>query len=173
MNAREVAYAGIFIAFMAVSAQISVSLGPVPLTFQVFAVLLTGLLLGPRLGLLSVLSYDIAGAVGLPVFAGFSGGITHLYGPTGGYLLAFPIAAFLAGYITEKSRESVLGMAIGSLAGITVIYLLGWLRLGLFMGGDFEKAFQLGVLLFVPLDILKAAIAVGIAKTVRRMIEVG
>ncbi|WP_367883377.1 biotin transporter BioY [Thermococcus peptonophilus] len=86
MNAREVAYAGIFIAFMAVSAQISVSLGPVPLTFQVFAVLLTGLLLGPRLGLLSVLSYDIAGgAVGLPVFAGFSGGgITHLYGPTGG-----------------------------------------------------------------------------------------
>ncbi len=65
-------------------------------------------------------------------------------------------------------------MAIGSLAGITVIYLLGWLRLGLFMGGDFEKAFQLGVLLFVPpLDILKAAIAVGIAKTVRRMIEVG
>lgn len=105
MNAREVAYAGIFIALIAVSAQISVNIGPVPLTFQVFAVLLTGLLLGPRLGFLSVLSYDIAGAIGLPVFAGFTGGIAHLYGPTGGYLLAFPIAAFMAGLSKERAER--------------------------------------------------------------------
>jgi biotin transport system substrate-specific component len=172
MNAREVAYAGLFAALTAVGAQIAVPIGPVPFTLQVLLVLLSGLILGSRLGLISQLVYLAAGAIGFPVFAEFSGGIAHLYGPTGGYLLAFPIAAFVAGYFTEKSRESIWGMTLGSLAGVAVIYLLGWLRLGLFFGGDFGKAFELGVLPFVPVDVLKAAIAVGIAKTVRRMIEV-
>lgn len=165
MKAREVAYAGIFVAFIAVSAQISVSIGPVPLTFQVFAVLLTGLLFGPRLGFLSVLSYDIAGAIGLPVFAGFTGGIAHLYGPTGGYLLAFPIAAFIAGLAKEKGRKAKL---IASLVAITVIYALGWLRLGLYFGGNFGKAFELGVAPFLIPDIIKALIAVEISEAVER-----
>ncbi|BAD84937.1 biotin biosynthesis protein BioY [Thermococcus kodakarensis KOD1] len=168
MNAREVAYAGIFIALIAVSAQISVNIGPVPLTFQVFAVLLTGLLLGPRLGFLSVLSYDIAGAIGLPVFAGFTGGIAHLYGPTGGYLLAFPIAAFMAGLSKGKGGKAKL---VASLVAIALIYVLGWLRLGLYFGGNFGKAFELGVAPFVIPDLIKALIAVEISEVVERRLE--
>ncbi|ASJ07432.1 biotin transporter BioY [Thermococcus pacificus] len=172
MNARDVAFAGLFAALTAVGAQIAVPIGPVPFTLQVLLVLLSGLVLGSRLGLVSQLVYLVAGAVGFPVFAEFSGGFAHIYGPTGGYLLAFPIAAFLAGYITEKTGESVWGMTAGSLFGVVVIYALGWLRLCLFMAGDFGKAFKLGVLPFVPFDVLKAGIAVGVAKTVRKMVEV-
>ena len=172
MNSRDVAFAGLFAALTAVGAQISVPIGPVPFTFQVFFVLLSGLLLGARLGFLSQLTYVLIGAVGFPVFAEFSGGFAHVYGPTGGYLLAFPIAAFLAGYVTEKSEGSTVEMTAGVLLGLAVIYVLGWLRLGLFLAGDFGKAFSLGVLPFVPLDVLKAAIAVGIGKSVRKMVEV-
>ncbi|MBP1912963.1 biotin transport system substrate-specific component [Thermococcus stetteri] len=168
MKAREVAYAGIFTAFVAVSAQISVSIGPVPLTFQVFAVLLTGLLLGSRLGFLTVLTYDIAGAVSLPVFAGFTGGIAHIYGPTGGYILAFPLAALVTGLAKGKGRKAKL---VASGVAIALIYVLGWLCLGLYFGGNFEKAFELGVAPFVIPDIIKALIAVEISEAVERRLE--
>jgi len=167
MNAREVALAGLFVALTAVSAQIQVPLGPVPFTLQVFAVILSGLLLGSRLGFISQALYILAGAVGLPVFAGFTGGFAHLYGPTGGYLLAFPIASLLAGLFAERS-ERVEVWLLGSILGIGVIYLLGWLRLGLYLGGDFGKALAVGVLPFVPFDIAKAVLAVGVAKAVKR-----
>ena len=170
MNSREVAFAGLFAALTAVGAQISVPIGPVPFTFQVFFVLLSGLLLGARLGFLSQLTYVLIGAVGFPVFAEFSGGIAHVYGPTGGYLLAFPIAALLAGYVAEKSEGSTVGMTAGVLLGLAVIYTLGWLRLGLYLGGNFGKALEVGVVPFLIPDLIKAALAVGTARTVRNSV---
>ncbi|WP_297513587.1 biotin transporter BioY [Thermococcus sp.] len=167
MNAREVALAGLFVALTAVSAQVQIPLGPVPFTLQVFGVILSGLLLGSRLGFISQALYILAGAIGLPVFAGFTGGFAHLYGPTGGYLLAFPIASLLAGLFAERS-ERVEAWLLGSILGIGVIYLLGWLRLGLYLNGDFGKALTVGVLPFVPFDIAKAVLAVGVAKAVKR-----
>ena len=172
MNSKDVAFAGLFAALTAVGAQISVPIGPVPFTFQVFFVLLSGLLLGARLGFLSQLTYVLVGALGFPVFAEFSGGFAHIYGPTGGYLLAFPIAALLAGYVTEKGGESVGGMTLGVLLGLAVIYILGWIRLGFYLGGNFGKALEVGVLPFLPLDLLKAALAVATAKTVRKAVDV-
>ncbi|ASI98691.1 biotin transporter BioY [Thermococcus celer] len=172
MNARDVAFAGLFAALTAVGAQISIPIGPVPVTLQVFFVLLSGLLLGARLGFLSQLAYVLTGALGIPVFANFHGGLAAIYGPTGGYILAFPLAALLAGYLSERYR-SLTGMAIGSLVGIAVVYLLGWLRLGLFLGGDFHKAFLLGVAPFVPVDLVKAALAVLTAYRVRKAVDLG
>ncbi|NJE10666.1 biotin transporter BioY [Thermococcus sp. MAR1] len=170
MNPREVAFTGLFTALTAVGAQISIPLGPVPVTLQVLMVLLSGLVLGPRVGFLSQIIYVLAGAVGLPVFAGFSGGFSYLYGPTGGYLLAFPLAAFFAGYLAENF-EGRKGMVIGSFLGVSVIYLLGWLRLAFFLGGDFHRAFLLGVLPFVPIDVAKAVLAVLIAARVKKAID--
>ncbi|AFL95894.1 putative biotin biosynthesis protein BioY [Thermococcus cleftensis] len=172
MNARETSFAALFAALTAVGAQISIPIGPVPITLQVLVVLLSGLVLGPRLGFLSQLVYVVMGAVGLPVFAGFQGGFAVLYGPTGGYIVAFPIAAFIAGYVAEKTGKKS-GMLGGSLVGVGVIYLLGWLRLGLFLGGDFQKAFLLGVMPFLPVDAIKAGVAVLIADRVRKAIEIG
>ncbi|NJE47620.1 biotin transporter BioY [Thermococcus sp. GR7] len=171
MRGREVAFAGLFAALTAVGAQISIPIGPVPITLQVLFVLLSGLVLGARLGLLSQLVYVVMGAIGLPVFANFHGGFTVIYGPTGGYIVAFPIAAYLAGLFTERLGRR--GMLIGSILGVGIIYLLGWLRLGLFMGGDFEKAFLLGVTPFLPVDAVKAAVAIVIADRVRKAVEIG
>ncbi|WP_297536665.1 biotin transporter BioY [Thermococcus sp.] len=167
MKARETALVGLFVAITAVSAQIQVPIGPVPITLQVFAVLLSGLLLGWKLGLLSQMVYVFAGLIGLPVFAGFTGGFAHLYGPTGGYLTAFPLAALTAGLFSERSKRAAFWLT-GSLLGVGVIYLLGWLRLGLYLNGDFTKALYIGVLPFVPFDVAKAFLAVTVAKTVKR-----
>ncbi|ANF21843.1 biotin transporter BioY [Thermococcus piezophilus] len=171
MRAKEVAFAGLLAALTAVGAQISVPIGPVPVTLQVLFVLMSGLILRARLGLLSQLVYVVMGAVGLPVFANFHGGFAVIYGPTGGYIVAFPIAAYLTGLFTERLGRR--GMLIGSILGVGIIYLLGWLRLGLFMGGDFEKAFLLGVTPFLPVDTVKAAVAIVIADRVRKAVEIG
>ncbi|BAA29228.1 biotin transporter BioY [Pyrococcus horikoshii] len=156
MKAKEVSLVALFVALTSVGAQISVSIGPVPLTLQVFFVILAGLVLGPKLGFLSILIYDILGALGIPVFAGFSGGIAHILGPTGGYIIAFPIATFIAGLGRGKVRY------LTSLMGLLVIYLIGWMWLARFVG--FNKAFILGVLPFIVPDIVKAATAVIIAE---------
>jgi len=167
MDARDVSFTALFVAFTAVSAQIRISFGPVPITFQVFAVVLSGLVLGARRGFMSQLVYVLSGAVGLPFFTGFTGGFAHIYGPTGGYLIAFPFAALVAGLFAERSEKPSMWFA-GSLAALAVIYLLGWLWLGLYFGGNFEKAFTVGVLPFIPFDIAKVVLAVVVAKGVKR-----
>ncbi|MCA6214706.1 MAG: biotin transport system substrate-specific component [Thermococcaceae archaeon] len=171
MEAREITYAALFAALTAVGAQIAIPLGTVPITLQVLFVLLSGLILGAKLGFLSQIVYLFMGAIGLPVFANFSGGLAYIYGPTGGYLISFPLAAFLAGLVSEK-RKRITDYAVGSAIGILVIYLLGWLRLGLFMGGDFEKAFMVGVVPFIPIDAVKGAIAVVIADRIHKSIKI-
>ena len=85
----------------ALAAQIVIPIGLVPITGQTFAVLLTGALLGSRLGAFAMIAYLIEGASGLPFFAGGMAGLAHLLGPTGGYLIAFPAAAFITGAFAE------------------------------------------------------------------------
>ena len=138
-----------------------------PVTLQLFFVLLSGLVLGTRLGFLSQAIYLFMGALGLPVFAHFAGGIVYLYGPTGGYLLAFPVAAMIVGWISKK-KNSFMNYLIASLAGVIIIYLFGWLRLGIFMG-DFKKAFAVGVIPFIAIDIIKALIAVLTANKIKKV----
>ena len=111
----------------ALAAQVVIPIGPVPITAQTFAVLLTGALLGSRLGAMAMIVYLIEGASGLPFFYGGHGGIAHLLGPTGGYLVAFPAGAFITGAFAENGWDkrflsAVVAMAIGSL----VILLAGW-----------------------------------------------
>ena len=145
----------------AAAAQVAVPLPftPVPLTGQTFAVLLTGALLGPRLGALAMLAYLAEGAAGLPFFRGGAGGAGHLLGPTAGYLFAFPAAAYVTGYLAERGWDrrfvtAAAAMALGSL----VILAGGWAWLAVMTGGAL-KAFQLGVAPFLPGDVLKVALA--------------
>ncbi|NPA47513.1 MAG: biotin transporter BioY [Thermococci archaeon] len=163
MQPRETALVGVMAALTAVGAQVSVPIGQVPVTLQVLFVLLSGLMLGPRLGFLALLVYDVAGALGLPVFAGLTGGLGQIYGPLGGYIVAFPLAAFLAGLSREKGRWTMLTL---SLAAVGLIYLLGWARLSVIIGP--EKALTVGVLPFIPFDVAKAIIAVIVAEKIGR-----
>jgi biotin transport system substrate-specific component len=166
LRIKEIAYASIFVALTIVGAQLSVPVGPVPVTFQTLFVILSSLVLGARLGFLTQLTYILIGAAGFPVFAGFSGGVVQLYGPLGGYLIAFPIAAFLGGLISEKNRNAK-NYFIAAAAEIGIIYILGWFRLGFYIHG-FKKALLIGVAPFLPWDLLKAVLAVYIARVVQK-----
>jgi biotin transport system substrate-specific component len=145
----------------AAAAQVVVPLPftPVPLTGQTFAVLLTGALLGPRLGALAMLAYLAEGAAGLPFFGGGAGGVGHFSGATAGYLLAFPAAAYVTGYLAERGWDrrylpAAAAMGLGSF----VILACGWAWLALMFKGGAE-AFRLGVAPFLPGDLLKVALA--------------
>ncbi len=145
----------------ALSAQVVVPLPwtPVPLTGQTFAVLLTGALLGPRLGALAMLAYLAEGAAGLPFFRGGAGGVTHLSGATAGYLLAFPAAAYVTGALAERGWDRRFLTAAAAMAlGSFVILACGWAWLALMLGTPAE-AFRLGVAPFLPGDVLKIALA--------------
>ncbi len=130
---------------------------PVPLTFQVPAVLIVGGLLGPRLGALSMVTYLVLGALGLPVFApGGVPGVVRLLGPTGGYLLAFPVAAALVGRVTDGGR--LVWLVIGLVLGVAIIHTGGVAQLAV-LGGDVRGAVQLGSLPFWFGDGVKIVVA--------------
>lgn len=136
---------------------------PVPVTLQVFAVVLCGMLLGSRYGLVSQLAYLSAGAAGLPVFAGFKGGLIVFAGPTGGYLVGFAAAAFLIGWITERTGPSYLTRVFAGLSGVVVIYLLGRLWLSFWLTGtDTLTSWILGVAPFAGIDVLKVMAAAAV-----------
>jgi len=164
-----------------VAAQVSIPLPftAVPLTLQPMVVLLGGLALGSRLGAASQILYLAAGIVGLPVFAASAvlpPGPLRLLGPTGGYLMAYPLAAFVTGYLAERGFDrkyvtSVLAM----LAGLLLIYTAGVTWLGLFArSGDaapgISAAFFAGVYPFIIPDLIRLAIAAGFVPALWRLL---
>ena len=147
----------------ALSAQIVIPVAPIPITGQTFAVLLTGALLGSRLGAITMIVYLIEGASGLPFFKGGFGGIAHLMGPTGGYLFAFPAAAFITGAFAEhgwdrKFLTAAAAMAIGSI----VIMLSGWLWYSFVLRTSPALTIFDTVLKFIPGDIVKIGLAAAV-----------
>lgn len=160
----------LFAALTALGARATISLPftPVPITLQVFFVLLSGLMLGSRLGMLSQMGYVTAGLMGMPIFAAGRGGPLVLLGPTGGYLMGFPLAAFVVGLISERRSKSTQWTTFGAaLIGVATIYLLGatWLALWLNMAKWLPpstcllQAWQKGVMPFIAVDTAKALIA--------------
>lgn len=142
----------------AASAQLVIPIGPIPITGQTFAVLLTGALLGSRLGAITMIVYLIEGASGLPFFQGFSGGLAHLYGASAGYLIAFPAAAYITGAFAEHGWDKRFSTAAAAMAiGSIVILFSGWAVLSQFMPAT--TAFQAGVTKFIPGDIVKILLA--------------
>ncbi len=139
---------------------------PVPLTLQTFFVLLGGAMLGGAAGSSSQSLYLILGASGLPVFAGARGGLSHLAGPTGGYLIGFVVAAYLVGKVVER-KDSSIWLILAMLAGTGVIYLLGGLRLAHFLRIGIKETLYLGVIPFLPGDILKFISVVLVYKLIR------
>ena len=154
----------LFSAFVALSARIAIPLPftEVPLTGQTLAVLLTGAVLGSRRGALALLLYLVEGAVGLPVFApsvALPPGIGRLLGPTGGYLLSYPLASGMVGWLAEHSWDRRLRTAaLAMVAGNLLIYLVAVPWLALFTG-NLWLAVVKGMLPFIPGDLLKIALA--------------
>ena len=147
----------------AAAAQLEIRLPwtPVTITGQTFAVLLAGAVLGPRRAFMAQALYLFEGACGLPVFSGGAGGVLWLVGPTGGYLVAFPVAALVTGLLAERTWDRrPLTMFAAMLAGSVVIFALGLAQLSRFVpAGGLLAA---GLVPFIAGDVLKSALAAGV-----------
>ncbi|MFQ5834384.1 MAG: biotin transporter BioY [bacterium] len=128
---------------------------PVPITLQTFFVLLGGAILGRKLGASSQLLYLGLGGLGLPIFAGVSGGLSRLVGPTGGYLIGFVLAAYLVGRMTKKKRGSLWSLMLIMGVGEGVILFLGTLWLAWVLRIGIGQSLYLGLIPFLPGDMLK------------------
>ncbi len=142
----------------AVGARLEIPRDPVPFTLQTMVVLLSGAFLGPRNGALSQIAYLAAGVLGAPVFAGGTMGAARLFGPTGGYLLAFPAAAAIVGYLVPK-RRPLIWTIVAMASALVVIFAAGTVQLYAFALHDGKAAFTSGFLLFTWWDLIKVGAA--------------
>jgi biotin transport system substrate-specific component len=167
--ARSLALVIAFSLLTALSAQVVVPLPwtPVPITGQTFAVLLTGALLGSRLGALAMMAYLIEGASGLPFFRSGQGGLHYLLlTPTAGYLFSYPAAAFLTGWLAERGWDKKYLTAAAAMSlGSIVILLCGWSWLATFYAPSALAAWTTGVAPFLPGDVVKIALAAAVLPT--------
>lgn len=143
---------------------------PVPITGQTFAVLTTGAALGARRGFLSQCLYILLGLVGLPVFAGGTGGWATLLGPNGGYLIGFIVAAALLGYLAERGWDRGRRVVLAMIFGEAALYAVGVPWLSVYVGGV-GRALVLGFLPFVVGDAVKLAFAAGLLPTAWRLTD--
>ena len=155
--------------FLALMAQITVPMWPVPMTMQTFAIMLIGAFCGWRLAGETVLAYIAEAAVGLPVLAGGAAGVAKLLGPTGGYILGFLLAAMLIGLLFERGwSRAAPGLVAAFVLGVVVLYLPGLAWLATFVGGD--KAVPLGVTPFLAGEAVKLALATAVVVAARRFV---
>ena len=159
----------LFVLAMALGAYVRIPVpgSPIPITLQTFFVLLSGAFLGWRLGAASQLGYIALGAMGLPIFQGYAFGLTHIFGPTGGYLAGFVIAAALIGSITKREALT-FGQAVAAFAiGDVIIHISGALWLSYAYRFGAVNAVTVGILPFIPGEIVKIAFAVSIYRIFR------
>ena len=155
-------------AFVAVCARVSLPLNftPVPLSLQPFAVLVLGLLLAPRLAAATLGVYLLEGAIGLPVFAPgplMAGGLAHLLGPTGGYLLSYPVAAPLISALYRRTRRGFAPAFLSAAAGSLVTLTFGALWFATLSHAPLQHVLLQTVAPFLPGDALKVSAAAAIA----------
>lgn len=174
MNTRDMALTSLFAALFAVSAQIAIPVGPVPVVLQIFFVLLAGLVLGRKLGPVSVVVWVLLGVFGLPVFAQGKAGAAVLIGPTGGYIFGYFACTYIVGYVAEHFELTYKGTMAAMFAGLAVIYGLGLagfmlsFQYVLHKAMTVEKAVDLAVLPFLPFDLFKALAAAYVGVRLRR-----
>jgi biotin transport system substrate-specific component len=164
---RRYALVGVlgFVVALAAASQIAIPLPgtPVPITLQPMIVVLAGMMLGPSYGLASMVLYLAVGATGLPVFAPVGPpGVARFFSPTGGYLIAYPVAAYTAGYLAQRF-PSLLGRWLAAVLGIAVIFVGGLTQLTI-LTGSVTRAVALGMTPFAILDLAKALVAALIAR---------
>ena len=171
MSVRDICYAGLFAAVIAVMAQISIPMPMgVPMTMQTFAITLAAVVLGSKLSTISSLIYIIMGAVGLPVLANFSGGFDKFVGPTGGFLISFPLMAFIIGWGADHRKDFKGAYVIALVVGTVVNYVVGVAMFVVVAHSTIAVGITACVLPFIPTAIIKAVLACAIGLNLRKRI---
>lgn len=147
-------------ALMCVLCPVSVPIGPIPISLSILVILLTVYVLGTWRALVSYTVYLLLGAVGMPVFSGFQGGLAKLAGPTGGYLAGFWLMILVAGIIMEKGKRNLLVTVLGMLVGVAIDYAVGTAWFVFQTESTVVHALDVCVYPFIPFDVAKIVIAV-------------
>lgn len=172
MSTKDIILVGMFAAILTVISQISLPMpSGMPITIQLFGVALVGVILGWKLGLISILVYILIGAIGIPVFANFRGGISVLTGITGGYIIAWPILAGLCGirfHRLSKVKQNMITIFL-SLIGVAAVEIIGGIQWSFLSGNmPLSAVFAYSIVAFVPKDILITVLAVIIGNQIRK-----
>ena len=158
-------------ALMCVLCPVSVPIGPIPISLSILVILLTVFVLGTWRALVSYTVYLLLGAVGMPVFSGFQGGLAKLAGPTGGYLAGFWLMILVAGLIMEKGKRNLLITVLGMLVGVAVDYAVGTAWFVFQTESTVAHALDVCVYPFIPFDVAKIIIAVLLGSVVYKGLQ--
>lgn len=170
-SVRGMAFTALMAALICVAAPFVIPLGAVPLSLATFAVYLAGALLGGWRGAAAVCIYLLIGAVGLPVFSGFAGGLGQLFGVTGGFLVGYIPCALMTGLFCDSFPQRGWSMALGMALGTLCCYALGVIWYTVLTGADIPAALAVCVVPFLPADGLKIAAACGIAAPLKKRLR--
>ena len=146
---------------------LSVPIGPVPVSLSVLVILLATYILSTQGGFISYAVYLLLGAVGMPVFSGYQGGLAKLVGPTGGYLIGFLPMVLVVGWFIKKFRGNMVMTILGMIVGVAVAYFFGTVWFVLMMKCTVSYALSVCVFPFIPFDIAKILIAVFLGRAVK------
>jgi biotin transport system substrate-specific component len=170
-NVKMLCIAGIMTALCAVMSNIAVPFSGIVLSLGTLGIFLTGMMLTPRYALLSIGAYLLLGVCGAPVFAGFSSGLGTFLGPTGGFLVAYPIMAFVIALGFSRAGKNYIAKAVVIIAALVICYGLGGGWYAYYSGVGFGKSLTIVALPFLPFDIGKAVLAVVISGSVKKLVK--
>lgn len=176
LNTKEITLSALFSAVIAIFSLIAIPTAFVPVTLGVFGVLFTCVVLGRKLALLSVIVYILTGAIGIPVFSGFKGGMNVLLSPTGGYILSYIFMPFITGFLSDKTRnlnnkKAFFVRLLSCFASIFTCYLMGTLMFMIITHQPLISALSVSVFPFVIFDIIKCVLACVSGNKVQRFIN--
>lgn len=172
-TSKKIVFTALFAALTAVCGFISIPVPgtPIPIVLQNMLVVLTGLMLGPVWGVAATVLFLAAGALGLPVFSGGTGGFVRLMGPTGGFLYGYALATLAAGLIAQRPkhgvRTPVLRLVLATVLGFVVMYIPGVLHFMRVMDKTFSQTMTLCVVPYIPGDVIKMVVAVLLSSKLR------
>lgn len=164
----QMAVTALMAAVLCVIGPLSVPIGAIPISLSNFVISLTVWLLGPKFGTLSVAIYLALGAVGMPVFSGYGGGLAKLAGPTGGYLIGYLAMALIGGLFVEKSKGNPVISGIGLVIGVAVSYVFGTAWFVFQMGCELSYALAVCVYPFIAFDLAKVIVACVVGALLRK-----
>ncbi|NLO08342.1 MAG: biotin transporter BioY [Clostridiales bacterium] len=179
---KKLVLTGMFTAIISVLSPFTIPTQPIPFSLSLLAIFLTGMLLEPKYAFFSTLAYILLGAFGLPVFAGFKGGIHVLFGMTGGFIMAYPIMAFITALsyqLSKKVKSSsftrnlsrIAIPAFGMLVSLFMCYLIGTLWFSYVSGSTIAYSLSVCVFPFIAFDLLKIALAISFGLVLRKVID--
>lgn len=170
-DTQRLVLCGLFAALTAVLSQVAIPLPMVPINMALVAVYLAGGVLGARWGMISMVVYVCLGAVGLPVFSLFRGGVGILVGPTGGYIVGYVLTAGLVGWLSAGKAPGFWQLASYMAVGVALCYVLGTAWFVWLTSNTVVSALGLCVLPFLPGDVVKIALAAVLVPRLRRLLR--